>query len=128
MIYGIGTDIIAVHRIERALKQFGRRFAERILSPQELSEFDQHKMQPRFLAKRFAAKEAFSKAMGTGIRKPVTWCYIAVGHDPRGKPIIEPHADLARRMAELGIVGSHVSITDEQDSALAFVVLEQGAN
>jgi holo-[acyl-carrier protein] synthase len=125
MIYGIGTDIIAVHRIERALNQFGRKFAERILSPQELIEFDKHKMKNRFLAKRFAAKEAFSKAMGTGIRKPVTWCYIAVGHDARGKPIIDAHPELQRRMAELGIVASHVSITDEQDTAVAFVLLEQ---
>lgn len=125
MIYGIGTDIIAVHRIEHALNQFGRRFAERILAPQELIEFDKIKMKNRFLAKRFAAKEAFSKAMGTGIRKPVTWCYIAVGHDPRGKPIIDAHPDLARRMDELGIVCSHISITDEQDTAVAFVVLEQ---
>ena len=125
MIYGIGTDIIAVHRIERALNQFGRRFAERILAPQELIEFDKHKMKNRFLAKRFAAKEAFSKAMGTGIRKPVTWCYIAVGHDMRGKPVIDAHPDLQGRMGELGIVASHVSITDEQDTAVAFVVLEQ---
>ena len=124
MIYGIGTDIIALHRIEHALTQFGRRFAERILAPQELVEFDKHKMKTRYLAKRFAAKEAFSKAMGTGIRKPVTWCYIAVGHDTRGKPVIEPHVDLKRRMLELGIVGSHVSITDEQDNAVAFVILE----
>ena len=124
MIYGIGTDIIAVHRIERVFTQYGRRFAERILAPQELIEFDAHKMKTRFLAKRFAAKEAFSKAMGTGIRKPVTWCYIAVGHDERGKPVIEPHADLQRRMGEMGIVGSHVSITDEQDTAVAFVILE----
>ena len=125
MIYGIGTDIIAVHRIEHVLTQYGRRFAERILAPQELIEFDQHKMKTRFLAKRFAAKEAFSKAIGTGIRKPVTWCYIAVGHDTRGKPIIDAHPDLQRRMGELGIVTSHVSITDEQDTAVAFVVLEQ---
>jgi holo-[acyl-carrier protein] synthase len=124
VIYGIGTDIIAVHRIEHALNQFGRRFAERILAPQELTEFDKQKLKNRFLAKRFAAKEAFSKAMGTGIRKPVTWCYIAVGHDPRGKPIIDAHPDLARRMGELGIVRSHVSITDEQDNAVAFVILE----
>ena len=124
MIYGIGTDIIAVHRIERVFTQYGRRFAERILAPQELIEFDKHKMKTRFLAKRFAAKEAFSKAMGTGIRKPVTWCYIAVGHDARGKPVFEPHADLQRCMGEMGIVGSHVSITDEQDTAVAFVILE----
>ncbi len=124
MIYGIGTDIIAVHRIEHALTQFGHRFAERILAPQELAEFDNNKMKTRFLAKRFAAKEAFSKAMGTGIRKPVTWCYIAVGHDPRGKPVIEAHPDLQRHMGELGIVGSHVSITDEQDNVVAFVILE----
>ena len=124
MIYGIGTDIIAVHRIERVFTQYGRRFAERILAPQELIEFDALKMKTRFLAKRFAAKEAFSKAMGTGIRKPVTWCYIAVGHDASGKPVIDPHADLQRCMGELGIVGSHVSITDEQDTAVAFVILE----
>ena len=124
MIFGIGTDIIAVHRIERALNQFGRRFAQRILAPQELIEFDKNKLPSRFLAKRFAAKEAFSKAMGTGIRKPVTWCYIAVGHDARGKPVIDPHPDLARRMGELGIVNGHISITDEQDTAVAFVVLE----
>lgn len=124
MIYGIGTDVIAVHRIDHALTQFGRRFAERILAPQELIEFDKHKMKTRFLAKRFAAKEAFSKAMGTGIRKPVTWCYIAVGHDERGKPVIDAHPELQRRMGELGIVGSHVSITDEQDTAVAFVILE----
>ena len=124
MIYGIGTDIIAVHRIERALNQFGRRFAERILAPEELIEFDKHKMKTRFLAKRFAAKEAFSKAIGTGIRKPVTWCYIAVGHDARGKPVIDAHPDLQRCMGELGIVASHITITDEQDTAVAFVVLE----
>lgn len=124
MIYGIGTDIIAVHRIEHVFTQYGRRFAERILAPQELIEFDKHKMKTRFLAKRFAAKEAFSKAMGTGIRKPVTWCFIAVSHDARGKPVIEPHPELARRMGELGIVSSHVSITDELDTAVAFVVLE----
>jgi holo-[acyl-carrier protein] synthase len=124
VIYGIGTDLIAVHRIERVFNQYGRRFAERILAPQELIEFDKQKMKTRFLAKRFAAKEAFSKAMGTGIRKPVTWCYIAVGHDKRGKPVIDPHPDLQRRMAQLGIVASHVSITDEQDNAVAFVVLE----
>jgi holo-[acyl-carrier protein] synthase len=124
VIYGIGTDIIAVHRIEHALRQFGRRFAERILAPQELVEFDKQKMKTRFLAKRFAAKEAFSKAIGTGIRKPVTWCYIVVGHDKHGKPVIEPHPDLQRRMGELGIVGSHVSIADERDNAIAFVILE----
>ncbi len=124
MIYGIGTDIIAVHRIDRALNQFGRRFAERILAPQELIEFDKHKMKTRFLAKRFAAKEAFSKAMGTGIRKPITWCYIAVAHDAHGKPVIDAHPELQRRMAELGIVSSHISITDEQDTAIALVVLE----
>jgi holo-[acyl-carrier protein] synthase len=125
VIYGIGTDIIAIPRIERVLNQYGRRFAERILAPQELIEFDKQKIKPRFLAKRFAAKEAFSKAMGTGIRKPVTWCYIAVGHDRRGKPVIEPHPDLLSRMGELGIVGSHVSITDERDNAVAFVILEK---
>jgi holo-[acyl-carrier protein] synthase len=126
MIYGIGTDIISIARIEAALQRFGERFAERVLSPSELREFHALKAKHRFVAKRFAAKEAFSKAIGTGIRKPVTWRYISIGHDRRGKPLIEPHPDLAAYLKDLRVSSSHVSITDEQDFAVAFVILEQG--
>jgi holo-[acyl-carrier protein] synthase len=125
VIYGIGTDIISVTRVGAAWQRFGERFAERILSPSELKEFHVRKRKENFLAKRFAAKEAFSKAIGTGIRTPVTWRYISIGHDRRGKPLIDPHPQLAAYMQDVGIVASHVSITDEQDFAVAYVILEK---
>lgn len=125
MIFGIGTDIVSVARVSAALKRFGDRFVQRILSEAEEQDYHRAASGERFLAKRFAAKEAFSKAMGTGIRKPVTWRYISVGHDRRGKPIIVPHPELLRLMIERGVTASHISITDELDTAVAFVVLEQ---
>ncbi len=125
MIYGTGIDVIAVSRIKRALERFGERFAQRILAEREFADFQKRKQPERFLAKRFAAKEAFSKAMGTGIRTPVTWRFIEVGHDRRGKPLIVPHPLLAARMQEWGIGAAHISITDELDTAVAFVVLER---
>ncbi len=125
MIYGIGTDIISVRRVERALERFGSRFVERILSQAEQRDYARAPHKARFLAKRFAAKEAFSKAIGTGIRKPVTWRYISIGHDRRGKPLIEAHADLAAFLRTRGVGASHVSITDELDTAVAFVILEK---
>jgi len=125
MIYGIGTDIISVARVRRALSRFGDKFAQRILAEREFADFRRRKMPERFLAKRFAAKEAFSKAMGTGIRAPVTWRYIEVGHDRRGKPLIVPHPLLEARMQEWGIGSAHISITDELDTAVAFVILER---
>jgi holo-[acyl-carrier protein] synthase len=125
LIYGIGTDVVSVKRVAAALERFGERFVERILSVEEQSDYRRAAVAARFLAKRFAAKEAFSKAIGTGIRKPVTWRYISVGHDRRGKPIIEPHSDLLRLMQARGVGASHISITDEQDVAIAFVVLEK---
>jgi holo-[acyl-carrier protein] synthase len=125
MIYGIGTDIISVARIRQALARFGDKFAQRVLAEREFDDFRKRKMPERFLAKRFAAKEAFSKAMGTGIRTPVTWRYIEVGHDRRGKPLIVPHPLLEVRMREWGIGTTHISITDELDTAVAFVILER---
>lgn len=125
MIYGIGTDIIAVARIEQALQRWGERFAQRILAQRELDDFLTRREPARFLAKRFAAKEAFSKAMGTGIRLPVTWRYIEVGHDRAGKPEIWPHPHLASMMLERGVAQAHISISDEKDVAIAYVILER---
>ena len=124
MIYGIGTDLILVARVRKVLERFGARFARRILADEELLEMRASRMPERFLAKRFAAKEAFSKAIGTGIRRPVTWRYIRIGHDARGKPVIEPHPALAAYMRERNICAHHVSITDEHDLAAAVVILE----
>jgi holo-[acyl-carrier protein] synthase len=124
VIYGIGTDICAVARMARLLERYGERPAGRILSTAERTDFGRAHAPARFLAKRFAAKEAFSKAIGTGIRHPVTLRAVGVGHDSYGKPILEFAPALAALMAERRL-RAHVSISDEQDFALAFVVIER---
>ena len=124
MIYGIGTDIVSIKRIEDALFRFGDRFLHRILNETEVAEYAQSAQPARFLAKRFAAKEAFSKALGTGIGGEIAWHDVAVGHDQRGKPIINSSAQLAARLANCEIKNSHISISDESEHAIAFVVLE----
>ena len=86
MIYGIGTDIVEVSRIEHSLQHYGLAFAQRILNEREWLSFTQSKTQARFLAKRFAAKEAFAKALGTGLRTPATFQNIGVAHDDLGQP------------------------------------------
>jgi holo-[acyl-carrier protein] synthase len=125
MIYGIGTDIVSVERIRKVLTRFGERFAERILSDSELAEFASKRDPVRFLAKRFAAKEAFSKALGVGMRMPMAWRRMGVGHDHRGKPIIVCNAELGDFMRARGVGEGHISLTDEHDHAVAFVVLER---
>lgn len=123
MIYGMGTDICAVARMARLLERYGERVAGRILTPAERQGFDRNMHPERFLARRFAAKEAFSKAMGTGFRSPVTLRNIGVGHDRRGKPILEFAPALAEVIAARAL-RTHVSITDEHEFAVAFVILE----
>lgn len=124
MILGIGTDLCEIGRIERALARFGERFAERILVDHELQRFRRHRKPAAYLAKRFAAKEAFSKAMGTGIRAPVNWHNVSVANAPSGKPVLRCSDALQALMDRRGIVSAHVSITDETGMACAFVVLE----
>lgn len=124
MIYGIGTDIVEVSRIEESLARFGNAFARRILSEREMQEFTQSHTQARFLAKRFAAKEAFAKALGTGIRAPATFENIAVAHDDLGKPVLDIAPDLQSTLDAKGIHFMHLSISDEKSLAAAFVVLE----
>jgi holo-[acyl-carrier protein] synthase len=125
MIFGIGTDIVEVERIESSLSQFGDAFAKRILDEQELASYQASNIKARFLAKRFAAKEAFSKALGTGIRGVVSFQNIAVSHDDLGKPILVLAPELSAFLQEKLIVRMHVSISDEKNLAAAFVVLEQ---
>jgi holo-[acyl-carrier protein] synthase len=123
MIVGIGTDLVEVPRIERALQRFGERFAQRILADCEYREYQRNRRPAAFLAKRFAAKEAFSKAMGTGLRHPVRWRNIIVGHDRMGKPVFEYSNEL-RPLLDAREWHAHLSITDERGMACAFVVLE----
>ena len=125
MIFGIGTDIVTVKRIEDALFRHGDRFLHRILSELEVAEYANTSAPARFLAKRFAVKEAFAKAFGTGIGESVGWHDVRVTHDQHGKPSVAVSEALQTRLSAAGICRSHVSISDEQDHAIAFVVLEK---
>ena len=124
MIFGIGTDIVQVSRMQNNLDKHGLRFARRVLSEAELSDFEKNKYQSAFLAKRFAVKEAAVKALGTGFRDGISMTHITVGHDDLGKPVLT-FSDVAKQIAhDKGIDNMHVSIADEKDYAVAYVVLE----
>ncbi len=124
MIFGIGTDIVEVSRIEDSLARFGNSFAERILNEAEWQSYMQSNTPARFLAKRFAAKEAFAKALGTGLRGPASFQNIGVTHDDLGKPVLDIAADLHALLDSKGVRYMHLSISDEKALAAAFVVLE----
>jgi holo-[acyl-carrier protein] synthase len=124
MIFGIGTDIVEVSRIAASINAFGDSFAERVLATSELEGYQNSQIKARFLAKRFAAKEAFSKALGTGLRAPATFQNIAISHDGLGKPILVLAPDLLAFMQEKNIQHTHISISDEKNLAKAFVILE----
>ena len=125
MIIGIGIDIAKIDRIERTLGRFGQRFLNRVFTPEE-QRFAQTRPRPvRVLAMRFAAKEAFSKAVGLGMRG-IGWRDIEVRHTPAGQPylVLSGRADQAAR--RLGMTSSHLSLSDEAGMAAAVVVLETG--
>lgn len=129
MIYGIGTDILMISRVEAALARHGDRFAERILGPDELARFQRRRAKVeargvRFLATRFAAKEAFSKAVGLGMRMPMTWRSMQTLNAPSGKPVVVCSGALQEFMTSNGLT-AQVSITDESDYAVAFVIVEK---
>lgn len=124
MIFGIGTDIVEFSRIEAMWRRHGDRLAQRLLSEAELPEFHAHSNPARFLAKRFAAKEAFAKAVGSGLRHPVSLSRISVTHDGLGKPVLQFDTLLRNFLAQLGVRGHHLSISDERNTIVAFVVLE----
>lgn len=124
MIYGIGTDLVEIPRVERALVRFGERFANRILCEPELRRFRAHMRPAAYLAKRFAAKEAFTKALGTGIRAPANWHGVWVTNERSGKPRLEYSAPLAALLQSRGIRQVHLTLTDERGMAAATVILE----
>ncbi len=126
MIFGIGTDIVRVSRLKRDLERFGVRFAERILTDDELAEFHQKENKAHFLARRFAAKEAAAKAMGTGFAQGLHLRHIGVGHDALGKPTLMFTERASEFILEQGITSAHISLADEEDHAVAFVTLEVG--
>ena len=124
MIYGIGTDIVEYARIEKMLSRYGERLAERVLSRHEFPDYRNAAKPARLVAKRFAAKEAFAKAVGSGLREPVSLHRISVNHDGLGKPVLLFDEKLRKHLAQLGINGHHLSVSDERDFIVAFVVLE----
>jgi holo-[acyl-carrier protein] synthase len=124
MIYGVGTDIVAVVRMAEFRERHGERGLEKMLAPAERDECRASTEPARFLAKRFAAKEALGKALGTGIRAPVVLPAIAVSHDAVGKPVFGYSPELTQYLAERGLT-AHLSISDELDYAVAFVVVEK---
>lgn len=128
MIYGIGTDICDVRRIRASLEKNGERFARKILSEAEFATWQaRSKRWPergvRYLATRFSAKEAFSKAVGMGMRMPMTWRSCEVGKLPSGKPVLVLHGALKEWFDARGLT-AHVTVTDETDYAASFVVVE----
>jgi holo-[acyl-carrier protein] synthase len=125
MIYGIGTDVVEVKRIREALHKHGIALAKKILTPQELITYRKTEGKENFLAKRFAAKEAFAKALGTGMRSPVNFKSIEVIHDTLGKPKIKTVSELTFLVKSRNIKHCHLSISDEKNIAAAFVVLEK---
>ena len=129
MIYGIGTDICDVRRIRASLERHGERFARKILSEPELVTWQARSVRwpergVRYLATRFSAKEAFSKAVGLGMRMPMTWRLCEVGKLRSGQPVIVLHGGLKDWFDARGL-SAHVSVTDETDYAASFVVVEQ---
>ncbi|UCG97321.1 MAG: holo-ACP synthase [Burkholderiales bacterium] len=128
MIYGIGTDLVEIGRIAAAVERFGERFVDRILGPLEKARYESRRARSAsrglaFLATRFAAKEAVSKAIGLGLRSPMTWRAVEIINAPSGQPQVLAHGALAEFLRARRLRLS-VSVTDEQAMAMAFVIAE----
>jgi holo-[acyl-carrier protein] synthase len=128
MIYGIGTDICDVRRIRQSLAKYGDRFGKRVLSPTEYAVWQARTARSsergvRYMATRFSAKEAFSKAVGMGIRMPMTWRRCEIANYPSGAPYIVLHGALKEWFDARGLK-AHISVTDETDYAASFCVVE----
>lgn len=124
MIYGIGTDIVDVKRIEEAI-EVNNKFTEKILNNNELIIFEKINNKAHFLAKRFAAKEAFAKACGTGIRTPILFKNIEIINNNLGKPELKLSKEIHEWLNKNKITNCHLSISDEKKLAIAFVILEK---
>jgi len=124
MIVGLGTDIVEVVRIKDTYDRLGDKFANRILTADEMLEFSDSQRKITFLAKRFCIKEAAAKALGTGIGRGVSWHHMWLEHNQQGAPKLLLRAGALERLQELGGEFVHVSVSDERDYATATVILE----
>jgi holo-[acyl-carrier protein] synthase len=127
MIYGIGVDIVEVARMERAYERWGQRFADKILGATELQHFTKTRNPVRFLSMRFAAKEAVSKAFGTGFKQGVSPRQIEVAHQPSGKPSLVFSDHVATLAERENISASFITLADEREYAIAYAILEYRA-
>jgi holo-[acyl-carrier protein] synthase len=123
VIKGIGTDLVEIARIESSLARWGDRFCKKILAEGEMPGFLSSPKKAHFLAKRFAAKEAASKALGTGMRQGVTFRQLTVSHFESGEPILILSGKAQQVANSKGVKSVHLSLSDEREYALAFVVL-----
>ncbi len=128
MIYGIGTDICDIRRIRASLDKHGERFAQKVLSDNEMNTYRARSERwpergVRYVATRFSAKEAFSKAIGLGMRMPMTWRLCEVAKLPSGQPTIVLHGVLKAWFEAKGLT-AHVRVSDESDYATSYVVVE----
>ncbi|MBK1683527.1 holo-ACP synthase [Rhodoferax fermentans] len=128
MIYGIGTDICDVRRIQASLARHGERFAKRVLSEAEYATWQARSQRwpergVRYLATRFSAKESFSKAIGLGMVMPMTWRHCEITNLPSGQPMIVLHGALRDWFDSRGL-SAHITVTDETDYAASFCVVE----
>jgi len=128
MIYGIGTDIVSIERVQKILNKNRDGFINRVLTEHEIALFANKADSAAFCAKRFAAKEAFSKALGTGIGRIVSFQDLTVRSNENGKPYFMPSEKLRLYLLDKGIKQGHLSISDESQNALAFVILEAKTN
>ncbi len=124
MILGIGADVVEVARVARLLARYGERFVRRVLAPSEWPAYRASVNPQLFVASRFAAKEAFAKALGTGLRAPVLLTRIGITHDALGRPLLELSPELQALSADRGVHAHHVTLSHERSIACAFVVLE----
>ena len=128
MIYGIGTDVCDVRRIRSSVERHGERFAAKVLSEDELTTWKARSARwpergLRYLATRFSAKESFSKAIGLGMRMPMTWKLCEIANERSGKPVIVLHGELKTWFESQGLQ-AHITVTDETDYAASFCVVE----
>jgi holo-[acyl-carrier protein] synthase len=125
LIYGIGVDIAEISRFQLSYERFGFRLIKKILTSEEAAQFGRSKNKARFLALRFAAKEATSKALGTGFKEGIAPRQIGVIHTKSGKPDLKVSGRVCEMFKKVGIVNSHVSLSDDAGLAIAYVVLEK---
>jgi holo-[acyl-carrier protein] synthase len=126
MIYGVGVDLVKVVRIAAAIERHGERFLNRVFTHQEIAYCQGKRRADSAFALRFAAKEAFSKALGVGLRRDgIRWREVEVVPNPLGKPELAVTGRAAELCQEAGITNLHLSLTDENDQALAVVILEK---